>query len=462
MKRGRPVAASVTLLDFFNRAPKLCVLEAAPSVSHVALQSSAKVVAPTAPVVLPTLPFSDTSALEKHGRTTGDPTAASRSDSGVAEDADFGEIGLEEALEMIIEAHSPKAQVLTMRLQSEDPPETPVKIDCPFNAKLVVPAAMGAASSSIVTSCGTAKPSGESMDAASLHGVAPNVPGAGAFGDSSLRVLTLIWDFSGPRRCCAIRQASRSIARLCPVNRPALKRELETWALTAVDASAMQPAAAWAAKAAGGDDAPLGAGARLGRWGDFTVLTDGAGRHFVRGPALLRCTQRWRLRARTARLSSLPQPWDEEADMPLREALRRSTAAEIAAEGEGSGRVASVHSTASVWDAQSGRPLKRPKKSNDVSPKGGLGSPTGSAGAVPEGSAYSSADACGLFSMKRWDALMDPRVPWRLRSAALIYHHHCVRGCPHAGARDAAAAYIRTHTRHDERLRIALLDQGGI
>jgi len=261
-------------------------------------------------------------------------------------------------------------------------------------------------------------------------------------------VLTLIWAFSGPRRCCAIRPASAGLAKLCPCDHGALKRALGLWALSVVDMAALRPTGDGRVGAGGSP----GAASKLGRWGDFTAVTDGAGQGFVRGPALLRCTQRWRLRAHAAQVRGVPAS-SGRADVPLHEALRCCAAHTLAgevcaalggAEGARTGvdGSPSVHMSGSIWDATEERPSKR-RRVGEVSGE--------AAGAAASASS-------GFFSVRRWDALMDSRVPWRLRAAALVYHHHAARGCIHTGVRETAAEFILTRTRHDERLRASLLD----
>uniref|UniRef100_A0A7S4PSP9 F-box domain-containing protein n=1 Tax=Alexandrium monilatum TaxID=311494 RepID=A0A7S4PSP9_9DINO len=271
-------------------------------------------------------------------------------------------------------------------------------------------------------------------------------------------VVSLIWAFSGPRRCCAVRQVSAALVKLCPCDHTALKRALCLWALTVVDMAALRPTGDNKAGPNGGP----GTASKLGRWGDFTAVTDGAGQGFVRGPALLRCTQRWRLRARAAQLrnsSTALSADDSHTDVPLHEALRCSAAHALVGEvsaalagvdgpggaGVGLDRSPSIHLSGSIWDAIEERPAKR-RRVGEV-PSDVVGAAAGVDGTVS-----------GFFAVRRWDALMDSRVPWRLRAAALVFHHHCARGCAHAGVRKAAADFIQSRTRHDERLRSSLLD----
>jgi hypothetical protein len=195
------------------------------------------------------------------------------------------------------------------------------------------------------------------------------------------------------------------------------------WALNLVEMSALQPAHQKNSDSAG---------TCLGRWSDFTLLSNGAGNLFMKGPALLRCCQRFRLRARAKDLDENPVEWPEEGvEISLHQALRRSAVKDVPAD--------SVHSHGSAWDALA-KPgaLKRKR-----------GTESGTPGTTKE----------GLFSVRRWDALMDPQVPWRLRFAALCYHHHAPGGCRHAGIRQSAEAYIHSFTRHDEKLRKAMLDE---
>lgn len=247
-------------------------------------------------------------------------------------------------------------------------------------------------------------------------------------------VSALCWALCGPPRCCAVRQCSRALKKACPADLAALKHSLGLWALSVVDMSALRPVGERGAQAPAGPSSA----SRLGRWGDFALVTDGAGNGFMRGPALLRCTHRWRLRARSAQLLALGQQGD--AHGPLHEVLRRS-AMDAGAEG-------SVHASGSVWDdAATGRPRKRRR----VQPL--------YADAAERPSHSNDGDEGGcLFSPRRWDALMDPRVPWRLRVAALMYHHHGGRGCTHAATRAAAAAFVHKYTRSNDRLRSTLLD----
>lgn len=258
-------------------------------------------------------------------------------------------------------------------------------------------------------------------------------------------VVSTIWAFSGPRRCCAVRQASVGLAKLCPCDRGALKQALCLWALSVIDMSALRPTGDSKASTGGGP----GTASKLGRRGDFTAVTDGAGHGFVRGPALVRCTQRWRLRARAAQLRSSSGLMAEGsgADVSLHDALR-SCAAHLRgndASGVGWDGSPSIHFSCSIWDVTEERPSKR-RRVGEVS--------SDSVGTADEADAASS----GFFAVRRWDALMDSRVPWRLRAAALVYHHHNTRGCIHTGMRKAAAEFIQTRTRGDERLRSALLD----
>lgn len=266
-------------------------------------------------------------------------------------------------------------------------------------------------------------------------------------------VVSLIWAFSGPRRCCAIRQVSAALVKLCPCDHGALKRALCLWALSVVDMAALRPTGDSKVAPSGGP----GTASKLGRWGDFTSVTDGAGQGFVRGPALLRCTQRWRLRARAAQLKTTPFGQGSGADISLHEALRccaaHSLVGEVAAalgtadgattSGTGMDGSPSIHLLGSIWDATEERPAKR-RRVGEVS---GDATAAGAEGA-----------SSGFFAVRRWDALMDPRVPWRLRAAALVYHHHNARGCVHTGIKNAAADFIVSRTRHDERLRASLLD----
>ncbi|CAK0845929.1 unnamed protein product, partial [Prorocentrum cordatum] len=255
-------------------------------------------------------------------------------------------------------------------------------------------------------------------------------------------VAALSWALCGPASCCAVRQCSRAVKKACPADLGALRPVLGRWALSVVDMTALRPV--------GERDAASGVGpgtvSRLGRWGDFAVVTDGAGNGFVRGPALLRCTHRWRLRAREAQLAAAGGA--ELAAAPLLEQLRRSAAAAGAAAGPGP---PSVHAFGSIWDgAACGRPRKRRRVA---------GGAAAVAGGAERGAGRGPVDDAGsLFSSRRWDALMHPRVPWRLRAAALVYHHHCAQGCPHEATRAAARGFVVRHTRGDERLRAALLD----
>lgn len=229
--------------------------------------------------------------------------------------------------------------------------------------------------------------------------------------------------FVGARRCCTVMQVSKLASKNVVLDRHDLRRALSMWALNVVEMTALQPA----------HQRNLDkAGTHLGRWSDFSLVSNGAGHLFVKGPALLRCCQRFRLRARAQELLEKPIEWPEEGvEISLHQALRRSAAKDVPAD--------SIHSLGSAWDA-----LDKP-----ATLKRKRGAENGSQSTMKE----------GLFSVRRWDALMDPQVPWRLRFAAFCYHHHAPGGCTHQDVRQSAEQYICRCTRHDEKLRHVLLDE---
>lgn len=303
---------------------------------------------------------------------------------------------------------------------------------------------------------------------------APAVCGlsGGDFAEMPAKALRLVWGFCGQRHCSAVRQAGHDARRLCATNHATLKQELDFWALATVDPASLKPVA----KAAGTDGA-ASASRTVGRSGHFTMLSDGAGRCFLRGPALLRCTHRWRLKARAAELLG-PGGDGKTVSIPLREAIRRSGQAKLLSQGHGAGELGSpggrgapsaqlcqlpgdgeaseltdsVHLAASIWDRAGKRPPKRRRLSGDF-----LGTAQAFKQADAVSGRFADSDACGQFAVRRWEALMDRRVPWRLRAAALVYHHHCVQGCRHTDIREAAAAFVKARTRHDMQLRSSLL-----
>lgn len=256
----------------------------------------------------------------------------------------------------------------------------------------------------------------------------PTTGTCGFLGQLPNDVLALVWVFCGPRRLCVVRPAASCAARLSHPDQTALRRSLCRWALSAIDMAALRPVKV------NPDDAAVihaeGLWCPHKRRKDFAVLKDGAGRSFVRGPALLRCTQRWRLRAREKQLG---EGAESLAELPLPEALRTSAAA-VEDAAVAFGDRTSVHAAAAIWDEFEAPPPKRARRGH----------------ALPD-------SGSGLFAVRRWDAIMDPKVPWRLRMAAVVYHHHGA-GCQHHGIRKAAARFISRQTLHDEKLRAALLD----